>query len=30
MQFSSKVIQAIEKIQLEILNTNPSKKSVKY
>jgi len=30
MQFSPKIIQAIEKMQLRILNTKPSKKSVKY
>jgi hypothetical protein len=30
MQFSPKLIQAIEKLQLEILDTKSSKKSVKY
>ena len=30
MQFSPKVIQAIEKIQSEMLNTKRSKKLVKY
>jgi hypothetical protein len=30
MQFSTKIIQEIEKLQLELFNTEPSKKSVKY